>query len=71
MLAEGLGAVEEVFSGAFWVGGFFDLGEVEVPFDQRFEFEGEGGGDEVWAGVFVERGFGLAEFVDRVVAFEF
>jgi len=42
-----------------------------VPFDEGFEVNGEGGGDEVWAGVFVEWGFGLAEFVDGVVAIEF
>jgi len=70
-LAHGFGAFEEVFSCAFGVGGFFDLGEVEVPFDQGFELDGDGGGDEVWAGVFVEGGLGLAEFVDCVVAIEF
>jgi len=42
-----------------------------VPFDEGFEVDGEGGGYQVWAGVFVEGGFGLAEFVDGFVAYEF
>ena len=64
-------AVEEVVSCALGVCCFFDLGEVEVPFDEGFEVEWEGGGDEVWSWVFVEGGFGLAEFVDGFVACEF
>lgn len=42
-----------------------------MPFDYRFEVVWQGGGDEVWAGVFVEGGFGLSEFIDGVVAGEF
>ena len=42
-----------------------------MPFDEGFEVVGEGGGDEVWAGVFVEGGFGFAEFIDGFVAIEF
>lgn len=56
---------------ALGVGCFFDLVEIEVPFDGVFELVGEGGGDEVWSGVFVEGGFGGAEFVDWFVALEF
>lgn len=54
--------------GLVGVGGFGDLLEVEVPLDGVVEVGGQGGGDEVDAGVFVEGGLGLAEFVDGLVA---
>ena len=71
LIAELGGSVEQVVSCAVGVCCFFDLGELEVPFNQWFELEWEGGGDEVWSGVFVEWCFGGAGFADGVVSWEF
>ena len=67
MFAEVFGSVEEVFAGAFGVGGFGDGGEVEVPFDGVVDVGGGGGRGEVDQGVFVEWGFGLFELVEVFV----